>query len=303
MIATAGGSFDHSQRPVYFGAGTSTSYPEFALVAVNDCLDKSGVDLIDRLLSNGHKLLLDSGIFWLTNRHRRATGCSMDTALSLPPDEIQDFDMLLERYLFLTKTFGDDLWGYIELDQGGRDNKRRTRDMLHDEGLSPIPVYHPLNDGWEYFDEIASQYDRICYGNIVQAKAHARIRLLHTMWERRREYPHLWIHVLGLTVNDWCLSCPPDSCDSSTWLSGLRFTDVNTECAGLRRLGRMIPGFQYDQEQTRDAPRGRDAACSSYAQSVEDVNVVWRDMEEAYRAMGADIYPPRHEQEGTLAPS
>ena len=56
-------------------------------------------------------------------------------------------------------------------------------------GLKPIPVYHPLLDGWDYFDELAAQYDRICFGNIVQAPAATRIRLLHTLWERHRRYP------------------------------------------------------------------------------------------------------------------
>jgi hypothetical protein len=53
-------------------------------------------------------------------------------------------------------TYADRLSGYTELDQGGRDHKRRTRTRLHDLGLNPIPVYHPFNDGWDYFG--AEQY-------------------------------------------------------------------------------------------------------------------------------------------------
>lgn len=96
---------------------------------------------------------------------------------------------------------------------------------------------HPFNDGWDYFDELATEYDRMCFGNVVQASQATRVRLLHTMWERRRDYPDLWVHVLGLSANEWCLPCPPDSGDSSSWLNSLRYPAARTESAALRRLG------------------------------------------------------------------
>jgi hypothetical protein len=42
----------------------------------------------------------------------------------------------------LATTYEERLWGYIELDKGGRENKLRTRTRLHNHGLNPIPVYH-----------------------------------------------------------------------------------------------------------------------------------------------------------------
>ena len=59
----------------------------------------------------------------------------------------------------------------VEVDQGGRENKIKTRARLEKMGLRPIPVYHPLNDGWDYFDYLAENYDRICMGNVVNAEA------------------------------------------------------------------------------------------------------------------------------------
>ncbi|MFD6070689.1 hypothetical protein [Amycolatopsis lurida] len=297
MIRTAGGTFDRGDAPIYFAAGDSSAYPRHLLLAVNDLYHRSQEQRMVRLLDEGHVILLDSGIFNLTNEHKRATGCTMDEALSLPPDEIQGFDRLFDRYVELATGYEDRLWGYIELDQGGRDNKIRTRQRLHDLGLNPIPVYHPLNDGWDYFDDLARGYDRLCFGNIVQANHPTRVRLLHTMWERRRQYPDLWVHVLGLSACEWCLPCPPDSCDSSSWLNSLRYPSVRTESAALRRLGEMGHRFLY-------GPGGnRDEACQMHADVMDHTNQVWQALDVLHTELGAPAHPERDPREGELMPS
>ncbi|MFI6447830.1 hypothetical protein [Kitasatospora sp. NPDC050543] len=246
VLPTAGGTFDPAERPIYFtaGGGEYNAGP-YVLTAVNELMGDAEEQRLRGLLDAGTRVLVDSGIFWLTNRHRRAHGVSMDEALALPPENIDGFEELRERYVYLARTYGDRLWGYIELDQGGLVHKRAQRASLRELGLSPIPVYHPLVDGWDYFDELASQYDRICVGNIVQASAPVRLRILHTLWERRRAYPHLWMHALGLTANEWCLPLAPDSCDSSSWLAPLRWNHQRIETAMLRRVGNLPAGFRY----------------------------------------------------------
>ncbi len=297
MIRTAGGTFDRSAAPIYFAAGDSSAYPRHLLLAVNDLYHRSQEQRMVRLLDEGHVILLDSGIFNLTNEHKRATGCTMDEALSLPPDEITGFDRLFDRYVELATQYEDRLWGYIELDQGGRDNKIRTRQRLHDLGLNPIPVYHPLNDGWDYFDDLARGYDRMCFGNIVQANHPTRVRLLHTMWERRRQYPDLWVHVLGLSACEWCLPCPPDSCDSSSWLNSLRYPAVRTESAALRRLGEMGHRFLYGPGANRDE------ACQMHADVMDHTNQVWQALNTLHTELGAPAHPERNPSEGELMPS
>ena len=244
-VKATGGAWDPAARPVYFVAAcawylddTTLRWPPYILRAVNDVMtERQETAMLARHLDEGKTVLLDSGIFWLTNRHKRAHGMTMDEALTLAPEDIDGFAELEARYVELVQRYGDRLWGYIELDQGGAVNKRRTRGRLESLGLAPIPVYHPLLDGWDYFDELAAGYDRICFGNIVQAPAAMRVRLLHALYERHRAYPDLWVHVLGLTVNEWCPSVPMDSCDSSAWISPLRWLKARTETAGLKRLG------------------------------------------------------------------
>lgn len=281
MIATGGGAFDPQDRPLYFTVrhpshGGESPY----LTATNDLFGDAEESYLAEHLDHGVTVLLDSGIFHLSNDYARRHRIPLPQALGRAPEEMDGFDRLYARYVYLARTYGDRLWGYIELDQGGEDNKRRTRQRLHDEGLSPIPVYHPLGDSWDYFDELAETYDRICVGNIVQLASPSRVRLLHTLWERHRRYPDLWVHMLGLMPNQWLLPLPAESADSSTMLSGLRYPNValghthmeaygsNTNPA-FRPVMRHRPGYRSGQVQR---------ALQMYLDEVAYQGLLWRQI-------------------------
>lgn len=266
------GNWNPAEKNVYFLAGGQTSVqvmcemveanpppiPLHMLVATNDFSPASNEDmaLLERCFANGIRVLLDSGIFWLTNRHKKLHHMTMDDALRLHPSEVQDFDWLWERYTQLGVRYKDELWGIIELDQGGAPRKRETRAKLHDLGIDPIPVYHPLIDGWDYFDELADQYDRICFGNVVQANAATRQRLLVTAYERTRDRPDLWIHLLGYSANEWLHACPVESCDSSSWLTIIRWAASAREKGMLKTFSDFPMGFRYDYETDVHGPGG-----------------------------------------------
>lgn len=226
--ATSGGKYDRDAPRKYFVAtGTATlekaDYPN-VLVAVNEIETQKDHDRLARLCEN-RSVLLDSGIFNLAMNHARTHEVSHDVGLSMPPEEIDGFDKLWDRYGEITTKYKDDLWGMIELDQGGVENKPRTRARIEKEfGIVPMPVYHPLLDGWDYYDDIAANYDRMCFGNLVKAAAPTRLRLMWTAAERARDYPYLWTHLLGVTANPNYLSMNiRGSCDSSSWIVGLRW--------------------------------------------------------------------------------
>jgi hypothetical protein len=225
------------------------------LIAVNELASDSGPQAIRRWLDQGRNVFLDSGIFSLTMEHARKHECSMNEALALAPHEIDGFGELRDRYLSLIIEFGDQCWGYIEMDQGGRQNKIKTRVMLESKGLRPIPVYHPLNDGWDYFDELAKFYDRICLGNIVQADQKTRVRLLTTILKRRQDYPKLWIHGLGLAPVAVAMSLPLDSIDASSWLSPIRWPQWPVSAA-MTKCADMPEEFFYRLDSEFDAPDG-----------------------------------------------
>lgn len=301
MKAT-GGTWDPTDRHVYFLASNPEQLDRvkmhpWKLVAVNELPVDNVGDVLEPLLDQGNRVLLDSGIFWLTNAHMRANGITMNEALALPPDEIDGFDALWDRYVRVASEYGDRCWGYIELDQGGRDCKRETRARLEALGLSPMPVYHPLNDGWDYFDELAQGYDRMCMGNIVQAAAPLRTRLLHTMWERHRAYPDLWVHVLGLTPYEMNLGHPTDSADSSSWLTSIRWSAAWRHPSMLKRFASMPLDIRYVLGGTDDPTRTHGAALQLAAATEHFEMENWRAaLAELHDTLGTTAYPEPDER-------
>ena len=320
-----GGDWDPADRHVYFCAGNTSnarlafdSGSRHILVAVNDLKSDAAIAECEALIDRGAHVLVDSGVFWLTNEHKRAHNMTMDAALALAPEEIDGFDWLWGQYIRIVKRLGDKAWGYIELDQGGMVNKRKTRSKLHDLGLNPIPVYHPLNDGWDYFDELAEGYGRLCWGNVVQANAVTRKHFLQTCWERHRAYPDLWVHLLGLTPNQWLLSYPCDSADSSSWLTHVRWAKAHREDSMLRKFSGLDVNYRFihsatlaamagmdeeDVDETVDedeAKAGTPDAYRSMAMSVIGsvaMNRCWRHWQNRVQEeLGLPLYPPPSEE-------
>jgi hypothetical protein len=294
-IKATGGVWSRAERHIYFCPSAPQtlmkSETKNALVAINELTTKAKEEDTLRLVERGSRVLIDSGVFWLANEHAKAHGISMDKALGLPPEEIDGFDALLERYKSVMSTIGERAWGYIEFDQGGAKVKRKTRAMLESIGLRPIPVYHPLVDGWDYFDEIASQYDRICLGNLVQADSEMRKRILSTVWQRRLDYPHLWIHALGLTPNEICNAYPMDSADSSTWLRLIRWASSHKASCALKPFSELHGNWSYDYDAPHEGDATIDKAFKLGAFDGELAAMCWRALVSDYTA--ADLPPNR----------
>lgn len=290
---TGGGRFDPDENFTFFVAGVNINnaahFHPWTLMAVNDLMNESGlVELRARTEPPDAKLMLDSGIFWLSSRHAERHNLTFYQALTVPPEDVDGFPKLLDRYVEIVKDFGDDLWGYVEPDQGGADCKRATRQALEAQGLRPIPVYHPLTDGWDYFDELADGYDRICIGNVVMADAKVRRGILTALWERRRRHrKRLWLHALGYTPNQLFNAYPINSSDSSSHVYALRFGA--SMCMGramLAQFGELVDaGFSYDLDQYEDPERGlpkKTALLSWIARSeVEAWRSQWDDLDRA----------------------
>lgn len=305
---TSGGAFNPDDHPIAFGAGGGAPQNPVitkVLVATNDVMtDSQAASEIEAPVAEGKAVLLDSGIFWMTNRHARAHNVTMDEALSLAPHAIDGFEELWTRYCQLVTRYADQLWGFMELDQGGSLNKCVTRKRIEEEtGLVPIPVYHPLNDGWDYFDELAQGYDRICLGNVVKAHHATRTQLLHTLWERRRQYPELrWIHALGLDVVDDLLAVPTDSCDATSWQEPMRWPWGIRPHAMLEAFGHTSRDFQYRKGSDRDAPDGIERAELACAWELRSSYMNWQTHWAALEDQLGPMIPPRLEGEPVPCP-
>lgn len=258
IIATAG-SWNKKDCPLYFVAANmetlrlASACTKHVLVAVNELESERDIKSVHDFVEAGKSVFIDSGVYNLSTQHAITHNVSMDVALGMAPDKIDGFDHLFAQYTQLITDIGHKVWGYIEIDQGGRENKIKTRARLEGLGFRPIPVYHPFNDGWDYFDYLAKRYDRICFGNVVQADPPTRKRLIATAWERRRKYPHLWIHALGMTPSETTAAFPINSCDSSRWIGLVRWGHHQPMFAGT---GEMDPQFVYDTRVDPSHSRG-----------------------------------------------
>lgn len=299
IVRTAGGRFDRTDGPVFFVASDigrlelAQPYHPYLLIAVNELFAERTEKILTTMLDDPRlRVMLDSGIFWLTNRHKRAHNITMDEALALPPEAIDGFDELFARYCTLVDRYADRLWGYVELDQGGVARKRITRADLEARGYRPMPVYHPLNDGWDYFDELASRYDRICVGNLVQAEPPLRKRLIATVAERRRAYPHLWIHLLGVTPSQLHIACPQMSCDSSQWLAALKWISADADTVALQNFDALPEEFAYEYGADRSDPMNpsnyKAAQFAAVRAAMRQRN--WRNLLRSYAEAGLGTF-------------
>lgn len=256
-----GGKFDPNEGYCYFLAtsvdrhtaarrnlpGEHLAPYQHVLVAVDEDLATDGrIPVLDELCDE-RKVLLDSGIYTLTMKHARAHGMHMNEALALAPEEVDGFDRLWDLYAKIASTYADRLWGVIELDLGGPTIKPQTRARIESElGIVPIPVFHPMSDGWDYYEGLVAEYDRVCVGNVVQASRAEREVILHAVYERAREHRDTWHHLLGVTPSPMLASLPVHgSSDSSTWLSGVRWMTGWKTGAATRRLGAFPPDMWY----------------------------------------------------------
>lgn len=304
MIRTGGGLFDPAHRPVYFvavgsgheiGVNTDRAFPyPWVLVATGDL---SSVEKLGNAIGPDTRLLLDSGAFAVAAAFMRDRGISMGEALSTAPADIPGFAKLRAMYVALVRRWEDRLWGYIELDLGTTDMKRETRAGLEAEGLRPIPVYTPLNDGWAYLDELLTGYDRIAVGGLVGMPTAMRRAVLVTIWERaRRTVRTPWIHVLGFTPSPLFLACPFDSCDSTQHLASVRLGSAATlGRAMLGSLGALDdPGFSLNRAD-KEGPAGKRQAADLLAFVAESDLRCWdRARLDLSVALGEDlaVYPP-----------
>lgn len=261
MIRTGGGRFDPDDRHLFFLASNVDRLIEGArvnerlLLAVNELQSSSTQLWLSEWIDQGKSILLDSGIFNLAMLHAERNDISHLEAIGMAPALVDGFEDLFSSYVELVRVHGDSLWGYIELDLGGRENKIKTRAKLEDMGLRPIPVYHPFNDGWDYFDYLAQRYDRICIGNLATTTSATRSRIVATIWDRKRQHPNLWVHLLGMRPGHWVYGFPLDSVDCSSWLSAVRWSGYReTACGAV--FSDMPRAFQYQLGSDRESAGG-----------------------------------------------
>lgn len=263
MKLTSGGKYLPDEEYVYFLATSPARHSEavlalpdedvyqhpHVLVAVNELETPKHFDHLDKLIDEGRSLMIDSGVFNLAMSHARTHSMTHNEALSLAPEEVDGFEELLEKYYRIAQTYKDRIWGMVEVDQGGPLIKPLTRARIEREsGIIPIPVWHPLLDGIDYYHTLIAEYDRICVGNLVKANPSLRLRILTAVSELSRENPKIWHHLLGVTPSELTFALPiRGSSDSSTWLTGCRWPQGWGSKSMGKRIAHFGPDFSYSE--------------------------------------------------------
>ena len=215
------------------------------LVPVNAIRKQRDIEDIRRWARAGNRIIIDSGAFDLCATHARKHELPLQSVFGMPPENIDGFAQLYENYVAVAAELQNDVFAVIEIDIGGKARKRLTRASLEEKGLRVAPVFHPLHDGWEYLDELAKGYGTVFVGNLVDADTPMRQGVIARLALWRRDHPSIWLHLLGVTPSPLLVAFPPDSCDSSTWLSSLRQFSSWRAYALYDRLAGFGRGMAY----------------------------------------------------------
>lgn len=279
---TGGKLYDPTAAPIYFLAGEShtsmvENYP-MLLKGVNDLL--SNEETATKIIGDveaGATLMVDSGAYFLASRHSKQHDVPLPECFAMPPEQLDGFADLWTGYLRWCAILEPTCWGYVEVDLGGTDAKRRNRAQCEARGLRPIPVYHPLTDPPSYFDELCAGYDRVAVGQMVSLKRAQRVRMMATLWERRRRYPHVWIHLLGVTPSEHVLAYYADSVDSSGWLNAMRWSAAGDCQAMLASFGVLPAELAYERGSDQESESGRNRGALQAAREAAFRAKTWRD--------------------------
>lgn len=233
------GRWSMADAPTYFAAIVSAHIPnvaplnQFLLCTAPDVERNDTLERCAEYCQQGGRLMIDSGVFGLAMAAAKKRGVSHNEGLKTPPEQIEGWHEFMQSWRRCIDRLRDCCWGYVEIDLGGTEQKRKTRAMLEADGYRPIPVVHPISDGWDYFDELADRYDRLCIGNLVKSNERVRIDILRTVAERRVGRRVKWIHALGVTAAPVWLSAPTESCDSTSHANSLMYGQPMVESSAF----------------------------------------------------------------------
>lgn len=239
-----------------------------------DFTSKNWSTALPKAISCYKTVFLDSGVFSLAMQHAKRHKIPHNEALNTPIAELDGWNDHLDWYMDVCLSLKDSLWGYVELDLGGTEQKIKTRTWLEAQGLRPIPVWHPLTDGIDYGEYLMMRYDRICVGNLVKSDSAVRLRILRMM-AHVKQHRETWIHALGLSADPMALSFPINSLDATSWMSEIMWPRRSTYA--------LLRSMSVDMRRIYDKPKDRAFALSILQQRNIMNEMNWRDYHAARR--------------------
>ena len=256
------------------------------LIAINNLTSKGELESFYQYLNGNFRIMIDSGCFNYAARHAALHGIGLVEAFESRPETIEGWDELYRMYIDILYPVRNRVWGYVELDFGAIEDRKRIRHELRKHDLSPMPVYK-LTDPLEYYRELLKTHSRICAGGFTVVGPTHRRDIFLKMWEIKQEMgSDTWIHLLGVTwTAKLLLFCDFESIDSSSWLRCARFGAqkslrtldyVLTDAVELVGAGReeLRPGLTSSHAgriRGTDMAIHDDRACANFARQMKEL--------------------------------
>lgn len=295
MRQTTGGSrFDPREGPIYFIAANprlarigGRIHPH-VLVPADQLSGQGAQKELASVLQSKVAVMLDSGVHSVLQAQMKKDKLTTVEAFSLKPAEVEGYEKVKATFIDLALRLGEQMWGYVELDFGGAEQKCIIRHELETRwNLRPIPVYHPLVDPPEYLDELCTKYDRICVGNLAHQAEAVRLRIAATIWHRMRAYPGVWVHGLGAAPDQRANAFGYQSVDASSWLVQVQYPIGFTE----RAMGQPVHRLDHEyrpERGTTDPEKSSVKGAELGAYICAMIQRSWRSTSTRY----AELAPP-----------
>lgn len=103
-----------------------------------------------------------------------------------------------------------------------------NQEIMESEGLRPLPVYHVECD-ISYLDYYMSNYEYICFGNMVGKPQNKLLNLLNKYFSiicDNKGFPQIKVHGFGITSVALINKYPWYSVDSTSWTSFSRYGTI-----------------------------------------------------------------------------
>src|SRR5690349_15259472 len=122
MLRKTAGTWNPDDPFVYFLAAplsfieTAGPHHPSCLIAVNELMRPDWRDHLDRLIDEGHQILIDSGAFSIAAAHARKHEIALEEAFKMPLESLDGFPALMSRYKEVIGSYQEDVWGTVEID-------------------------------------------------------------------------------------------------------------------------------------------------------------------------------------------
>ena len=191
----------------------------------------------------GMKILIDSGAFTFFKDPQYAT------------KTLEWWETYLQNYTEFIKTHRDYIFACVELDIDsivGAEQVEKWREKyfypLEQEGINVIYLYH-LDKDLDYFEQMCRQHAYVGFSYLEMKRniedANEIELLVNSLFDIAKRY-RTAIHGFAITGNKMLSSYPFFSADSTTYLAGAQFGEINYfEAGSLRHLKKDVWKTQY----------------------------------------------------------